>query len=87
VLIHSIDVMDSNDGQRTLAQMPGWKGAADIIALDPYPCHQDGRPCQFDWIDTVVARADAAGLPYWGVVQAFGDPPGTDCRPALAERR
>jgi hypothetical protein len=81
-LIHAIDpdtptliVLDSNSGRQSLNQMAGWKGAADIIGLDPYPCYQGGR-CRYGWIDAVTARADAVGLPYWGVVQAFGDPPG-----------
>jgi hypothetical protein len=91
-LIHSIDpgtptliVLDSNSEQQSLDQMSGWKGTADVIGLDPYPCRQEG-PCQYDWIDTVVARADAIGLPYWGVVQAFGDQPGGGWRlPTPAE--
>jgi hypothetical protein len=91
-LIHSIDpgtptliVLDSNSDQRSLDQMPGWKGTADVIGIDPYPCHHDG-PCQYDWIDTVAHKADQVGLPYWGVVQAFGDPPGSGWRlPTAAE--
>jgi len=91
-LIHSLDpgtptliVLDSNSGQQSLDQMSGWKGTADVIGLDPYPCHQEG-PCQYEWIDTIVARADAIGLHYWGVVQAFGDQPGGDWRlPTAAE--
>jgi hypothetical protein len=81
-LIHSIDpgtptliVLDSNSGQQSLNQMAGWKGTADVLGLDPYPCYQ-GQPCSYGWIDTVAQKADAAGLPYWGVVQAFGDPAG-----------
>jgi acid phosphatase len=31
----------------------------------------------YSWIDTLAARADQLGLPYWGVVQAFGDPAGS----------
>ena len=80
--IHSIDpdtptliVLDSNSGQQSLDQLPGWKGTADVLGLDPYPCYQ-GKSCDYAWIDTVAQKADAAGLPYWGVVQAFGDPPG-----------
>jgi hypothetical protein len=85
-LIHAADpnartliVVDSNSGRQTLDQMAGWEGAADVFGLDPYPCRQDG-PCHYDWIDAVVASADAAELPYWGVVQAFGDPPGGSWR-------
>lgn len=82
VLIHSIDsrartvvVLDSNGlkGRATpdsLEQLPLWKGAADVIGLDPYPCYQ-GLPCDFSWIDKTIHAADSAGLNYWGVVQAF----------------
>ena len=56
-LIHSIDpaaktvvLVDGNSGRATLDQIPGWKGAADHLALDPYTCWQ-GKPCQLDWID------------------------------------
>jgi hypothetical protein len=83
-LIHSIApgtktviVLDSNGfkGQATrdaLDQLPSWKGAADYIGLDPYPCYQ-GSPCDFSWIDRTIAAANAAGLNYWGVIQAFDD--------------
>jgi hypothetical protein len=83
-LIHSIDpakqvviVLDSNgfSGRATqdaLDQIPLWKGAADVIGLDPYPCYQGGA-CDYTWIDRTIAAADAAGIPYWGVVQAFDD--------------
>ena len=78
-LIHQLDpsafvvmVVDSNSGDQTLSQIPLWKGAADYIGLDPYPCYTN-KPCDYGWIDTVVQAADAAGLDYWGVVQAFRD--------------
>ena len=83
-LIHSIDprkptviVLDSNGfkGRATpdsLEQLPLWKGAADVIGLDPYPCYQ-GSSCDFSWIDKTIHAANAAGLNYWGVVQAFND--------------
>ena len=83
-LIHSIDatkptviVLDSNGfsglfTQDALNQMPLWKGTADYIGLDPYPCRQ-GSPCDFSWIDKTIQAANAAGLNYWGVLQAFND--------------
>ena len=83
-LIHSIDpgtrtviVLDSNGfkGRATrdaLDQLPLWKGAADHIGLDPYPCYQRSR-CDFSWIDRTIRAANTAGLNYWGVVQAFDD--------------
>jgi hypothetical protein len=76
-LIHSLDpgkptviVVDSNSGQETLDQLALWKDASDVQGLDPYPCHVN-QPCDFGWIDQVIAAADAAGLHYWGMVQAF----------------
>ena len=83
-LIHSIDsskkvvvVLDSNgfSGRATrdaLDQLPLWKGTADVIGLDPYPCYQGGA-CDYTWIDRTIAAADSAGLNYWGVAQAFND--------------
>lgn len=78
-LIHSLDpatfvvvVVDSNSGEQTLDQIPLWAGTADYIGLDPYPCYQ-GEPCDYGWIDSVIAAADSANLDYWGVVQAFDD--------------
>lgn len=83
-LVHSIDgrtetviVLDSNGfkGRATndaLEQLPRWKDTADYIGLDPYPCYQ-GLPCDYGWIDKTIAAANAAGLRYWGVVQAFND--------------
>ena len=77
VLVHSLDpgaftvmVVDSNSGQATLDQIPAWRGAADYLGLDPYPCYV-GRACNYRWIDTVIRAADRAGVPYWGMVQAF----------------
>ena len=84
-LIHSIDpakqvviVLDSNgfsgrNTQDALDQIPLWKGTADAIGLDPYPCYQGSASCDFSWIDRTIQAADAAGIPYWGVVQAFND--------------
>ena len=76
-LIHSLDpgkptviVVDSNSGQQTLNQLALWKDASDVQALDPYPCYVN-QPCDFGWIDQVIAAADDAGLHYWGMVQAF----------------
>jgi hypothetical protein len=83
-LIHSLDanthtviVLDSNGfkGRATrdaLDQLPLWKDAADYVGLDPYPCYQH-EACDFSWIDRTIRAANAAGLPYWGVVQAFDD--------------
>lgn len=78
-LIHSLDpnkftvmVADMNSGQDSLDQIPLWKGAADYIGLDPYPC-RPGEACRYSWIREVIAAADAAGLRYWGVAQAFND--------------
>ena len=78
-LIHSLDpnkftvmVADMNSGDSSLAQIPLWKGAADYIGLDPYPC-RPGEACKYSWIRQVIAAADGAGLSYWGVAQAFND--------------
>ncbi len=78
-LIHLLDpgkptvlLADSNSGQASLDQMPLWKGAADYVALDPYPCYQH-KPCNYAWIDSIINAADQAGLSYWGVAQAFSD--------------
>ena len=65
-------VMDSNSGSASLSQVPVWKGVTDYVGLDPYPCYQN-RPCNFAWIDQIISAANAAGLNYWGVVQAFND--------------
>ncbi len=76
-LIHSLDphaftvmLMDSNSGAASLSQMPLWAGAADYVALDPYPCYR-GKPCNYGWINTIIHAADRLGIRYWGVVQAF----------------
>jgi hypothetical protein len=81
-LIKSLDpdarvlvVVDGNSAQETLDQLPHWRGVADHIGINPYTCWQ-GQPCRYEWIDRVVQAADAAGLDYWGVVQAFGEPDG-----------
>jgi len=78
-LIHSLDpskftvmVADMNSDQASLDQIPLWKDAADYIGLDPYPCRPN-EPCTFSWIRQVIAAANAAGLRYWGVAQAFND--------------
>jgi hypothetical protein len=64
--------VDSNSREQTIEQIPRWAGAADRLALDPYPCYR-GKPCNYAWIRTVIHAADAAHLHYWGVVQAFAD--------------
>jgi len=64
--------VDSNSRQQTLDQMRLWVGAADRFALDPYPCYRS-KPCNYGWIRAVIHAADAAHLPYWGVLQAFAD--------------
>jgi hypothetical protein len=80
-LIHSIDpskrtviVLDSNGFGQTptdsLDQLPDWKGTADFIGLDPYPCYR-GERCDFSWVTKTIRRATGAGLSYWGVAQAF----------------
>jgi len=78
-LIHSLDsnkftvmVADMNSDQASLDQIPLWKGAATYVGLDPYPC-RPSEPCNYSWIRQVIAAADAAGLSYWGVAQAFDD--------------
>ena len=77
LLVHSLDpgaftvmVVDSNSGQATLDQIPAWRGTADYLGLDPYPCYV-GKACNYRWIDAVIRAADRAGVPYWGMVQAF----------------
>src|SRR5437764_4319674 len=55
----TVAVIDSNSGAQTLKQMPLWKGAADRLALDPYPCYR-GKPCDYGWIRSVSHAADAA---------------------------
>jgi len=82
-LIHRIDpnaktlmIIDSNSGQESLDQVPAWKNTADIIGINPYMCWQ-GQTCRTVWIDTLAHAADVAGLTYWGVAQAYGEPTGT----------
>ncbi|MFL5926169.1 MAG: fibronectin type III domain-containing protein, partial [Gaiellaceae bacterium] len=78
----TVMVLDSNRGQETLDQIPLWVGVADFVNLDIYPCYQ-GQACRFDYERQVIAAADAAGLVYWGGVQAFND---TEFRwPTVAE--
>jgi len=80
-LIHSIAphkrtviVLDSNGFGQTstdaLDQLPLWKGTADFVGLDPYPCFT-GERCDFSWIRRTIKAANAAGINYWGVAQAF----------------
>jgi hypothetical protein len=85
----TIMVMDSNSGRASIEQMPKWLGAADRIALDPYPCYR-GKACNFAWIRTIIKAADRARLPYWGVAEAFDDstwrwPTGGEERRMLAQ--
>jgi O-antigen/teichoic acid export membrane protein len=77
--IHSLDpraftilLADSNSGKQTLSQLHLWRGAADYVALDPYPCYR-GAACRYGWIASVIRAADEARLHYWGVAQAFAD--------------
>jgi hypothetical protein len=76
-LIHTLDpgklailAMDSNSDQASLRQLPRWVGVADYVGLDPYPCYRD-KPCDYSWIDKIIAGASRAGLRYWGIAQAF----------------
>jgi len=69
----TVMVLDSNRGQETLDQIPLWVGVTDYVNLDIYPCYQALTSCKFDYERQVIAAADAAGLVYWGGVQAFGD--------------
>ena len=90
-LIHALDpgaftvlAMDSNSGAASLRQIPLWLGAADYVALDPYPCYQ-GKACNYAWINAIIGAADRAGIAYWGIVQAFAD--ATWRWPSVAEER
>jgi hypothetical protein len=65
-------VADMNSEQASLDQIPLWKGVATYVGLDPYPCRPNER-CNYSWIRQVITAADAAGLSYWGVAQAFDD--------------
>ncbi len=50
-----------------------FRGAVDVVGIDPYPCTFTGG-CDYRKIDDAVARAREAGLTHiWGVVQAFQD--------------
>ena len=68
----TVMVVDSNRGRESLDQIPLWRGAADYIGLDPYPCYP-GKPCIYSRITSIINAANRAGLSYWGVVQAFAD--------------
>jgi hypothetical protein len=84
-LIHSLDpnakvlvVLDSNSGAASKNQLALWAGKSDIFGQDPYTCYQGQLTCNLQWIDQLAAEADRVGMvPYWGVIQAFGNPPGS----------
>jgi hypothetical protein len=80
----TVMVVDSNSDAATLKQIPLWRGAADRLAFDPYPCYR-ARACNYTWVRRVVRAANAARVPYWGVVQAFADR--TWRWPTVAEER
>ena len=81
-LIHGLDpttktfiVLDSNGfsgnlTQDAIDQIPLWLGSADLIGLDPYPCLV-GKACDYSFLSNMIAKADAAGIAYVGVLQAF----------------
>src|SRR5204862_1573649 len=81
----TVMVADSNSGKASLAQLPAWRGAADYVGLNPYPCYR-AKPCDYAWIKQIIATANRAGLRYWGVVQAFSDSEWR-CPPPAEERR
>jgi len=60
-------------------------GAADVLGLDIYPCHQPaGSPCDFADIDRAIAAANSQGVArYYAVLQDFAD--STWRRPTPAE--
>jgi hypothetical protein len=64
-------VLDSNNPDST-STYAAWRATSDFQGLDPYPC-RPGKPCDFTMIDRHIAAANAAGLRYWAVVQAFED--------------
>jgi hypothetical protein len=73
-LIHSLDpagktfiVIYKNE------QFPLWKGTVDFIGIDKYPCNVKLNGCDYSGIDEAAALADSLGMPYIGVIQAFGD--------------
>ena len=81
-MIHSLDpstktfiVLDSNGfsgnlTQDAIDQIPLWVGTADFIGLDPYPCLV-GKACNDTFIANMIAKADAAGIPYVGILETF----------------
>jgi len=82
-LIHSIDpnaktlvVLDGNSDQLSIDQIPAWKGTADYVGMNAYMCWQ-GQACHYEWIDKIGQTFAAAGVPLWGVAQAFGDVTGS----------
>lgn len=97
-LVHAADpatktfiTLDSNGftgnlTQDAIDQIPLWVGAADYIGLDPYPC-LSGSACDDTFIPRMIAKADSAGIPYVGILQAFdGTPAGEEFRlPTAAE--
>lgn len=49
--------------------------ATDVLGADPYPC-RTGRPCDWTMIPRYIAALTAAHVArYWGVLQAFSQPP------------
>jgi hypothetical protein len=68
----TVMVSEANSDQASLSQIPLWVGAADYVGFNPYVCLR-GKPCDFNWIDSIIRAADKVGLPYWGAVQAFAD--------------
>jgi len=68
----TVMVSDSNSEERSLEQIPRWRGAADYVGLNPYPCYR-GKRCNYSWVTAIIRAANRAGLSYWGVVQAFAD--------------
>ena len=77
-LIRSIDPtkstfisLDMNWREQALRQIPRWVGVADYVGLNPYVCFVGQPTCDYPWIDKVISAANAAGLVYFGHVQAF----------------
>jgi hypothetical protein len=49
--------------------------ATDVLGADPYPCRV-GRPCDWTMIPRYIAALGAAHVArYWGLLQAFAQPP------------